>query len=204
MLNETTAYTFVFIISYKYIIFINGPRCPRPRSPSNKIDLGRLRWFWAEMTRNLQNLRIRSKFIESDYNFAYNQTFGILCHQSFPYYGKQFMHFRCLLSLRKAFVGGFRGKSTRPRVFVTKDIMSQDVNVNKNKVYKVVLTGGMSCYWTYVICPSSDHGPCGTKTIRRQDNSPTQFLRQLTIFALICWFPGTQKTNTGNPGSQIN
>ena len=26
----------------------------------------------------------------------------------------------------------------------------------------------------------------------------------LTIFALICWFPGTQKTNTGNPGSQVN
>ena len=26
----------------------------------------------------------------------------------------------------------------------------------------------------------------------------------LTIFALICWFPGTQKTNTGNPGNQVN
>ena len=35
------------------------------------------------------------------------------------------------------------------------------------------------------------------------------FLRLLvvfypTIFALICWFPVTQKTNTGNPGSQVN
>ena len=27
---------------------------------------------------------------------------------------------------------------------------------------------------------------------------------ELTIFALIFWFPGTQKTNTGNPGSQVN
>ena len=26
----------------------------------------------------------------------------------------------------------------------------------------------------------------------------------LTIIALICWFPGTQNTNTGNPGRQVN
>ena len=29
-------------------------------------------------------------------------------------------------------------------------------------------------------------------------------IKVLTIFALICWFPGTPKTNTGNPGSQLN
>ena len=53
------------------------------------------------------------------------------------------MHFRCLLPLRNV-IFGLRGKSTATRAFVRKDIMSQDVNANKNKVYKVVLTGGRS------------------------------------------------------------
>lgn len=57
------------------------------------------------------------------------------------------MHFRWLLPLRNV-IFGFRGKSTTARGVIRKDIMSQDVNVNKNKVYKVVLTGG----------------PCGGKT----------------------------------------
>ena len=61
------------------------------------------------------------------------------------------MHFRWLLPLRNAFVVGIRGKSTKPRVFAKIDIMSQDVNVNKNKVYKVVLTGGrFQCHRTFL------------------------------------------------------